>query len=103
MGAYKCDVVVVNKMGAYFHGVLVLCGCYHPDLTATNFMGFKVNGSSLLTLLLSFLCTTRSSDCVDCSTCLLFALLFGLLCNLPVMLCGLSEVVIMYMVQRQNN
>ena len=27
MDAYKCDVVVVIKMGAYFHRVLILCGC----------------------------------------------------------------------------
>ena len=27
IGAYKCDVVVVTKMGAYIHGVLILCGC----------------------------------------------------------------------------
>ena len=27
MGTYKCDVVVVIKMGAYIHGVLILCGC----------------------------------------------------------------------------
>ena len=27
MGAYKCDVVVVIKMGAYIHGVFILCGC----------------------------------------------------------------------------
>ena len=27
MGAYKRDVVVVIKMGAYIHGVLILCGC----------------------------------------------------------------------------
>ena len=27
MGAYKQDVVVVIKMGAYIHGVLILCGC----------------------------------------------------------------------------
>ena len=26
MGAYKRDVVVVIKMGAYIHGVLILCG-----------------------------------------------------------------------------
>ena len=25
--AYKLDVVVVIKMGAYIHGVLILCGC----------------------------------------------------------------------------
>ena len=27
MGAYKCNVVVVIEMGAYIHGVLILCGC----------------------------------------------------------------------------
>ena len=28
MGAYKCDVVVVMPaVGAYIHGVLILCGC----------------------------------------------------------------------------
>ena len=27
MGAYKRDMVVVIKMGAYIHGVLILCGC----------------------------------------------------------------------------
>ena len=27
MGAYKRDVVVVIKMGACIHGVLILCGC----------------------------------------------------------------------------
>ena len=27
MGAYKRDVVVVIKMGAYIQGVLILCGC----------------------------------------------------------------------------
>ena len=26
VGAYKCDVVVVIRMGAYIHGVLILCG-----------------------------------------------------------------------------
>ena len=25
--AYKCDVVVVITMGAYIHGVFILCGC----------------------------------------------------------------------------
>ena len=28
MGAYKRDVVVVIKMGAYIHGMLILCGCF---------------------------------------------------------------------------
>ena len=27
MGAFKRDVVVVITMGAYIHGVLILCGC----------------------------------------------------------------------------
>ena len=27
MGAYKRDVVVVIKTGAYIHGVLIFCGC----------------------------------------------------------------------------
>ena len=27
MGAYERRVVVVIKMGAYIHGVLILCGC----------------------------------------------------------------------------
>ena len=27
MDAYKCYVVAVIKMGAYIHGVLILCGC----------------------------------------------------------------------------
>ena len=27
MGVYKHNVVVVIKMGAYIHGVLILCGC----------------------------------------------------------------------------
>ena len=27
LGAYKRDVVVIIKMGAYIYGVLILCGC----------------------------------------------------------------------------
>ena len=27
MSVYKCDVVVVIKIGTYIHGVLILCGC----------------------------------------------------------------------------
>ena len=27
MGAYKHDVIVVIKMGAYINGMLILCGC----------------------------------------------------------------------------
>ena len=42
MGAYKHDVVVVIKMGAYIHGVLILCGCllsrfYGMVLHSSNF------------------------------------------------------------------
>ena len=37
MGAYKRDVI---KMGAYIHGVLILCRCpfydTHPDLVSCN-------------------------------------------------------------------
>ena len=33
MGAYKRDVVVVIKMGAYIHGVLILCGCLLYGIT----------------------------------------------------------------------
>ena len=39
MGAYKRDVVVVIKMGAYIHEVLISCGClfrvgaYYRDFT----------------------------------------------------------------------
>ena len=34
MGAYKRVVVVVIKMGAYIHGVLILCGCLlYPNFT----------------------------------------------------------------------
>ena len=31
MGAYKCDAVVVIKMGAYIHGVLIFYGCLLPQ------------------------------------------------------------------------
>ena len=33
MGAYKRDVVVVIKMGAYIHGCLFFVGAYYPDFT----------------------------------------------------------------------
>ena len=33
MGAYKRDVVVAIKMGAYIHGVLILCECLLSDFT----------------------------------------------------------------------
>ena len=32
-GAYKHDVVVVIKMGAYIHGCLFCVGAYYPDFT----------------------------------------------------------------------
>ena len=43
MGVYKHNVVVVIKMGAYIHGVLILCGCllfrfYGSVLDKTNTM-----------------------------------------------------------------
>ena len=33
MGAYKCNVVIVIKMGAYIHGGLFCLGAYYPDFT----------------------------------------------------------------------
>ena len=33
MGAYKRNVVVVMKMGAYIHGCLFCVGAYYPDFT----------------------------------------------------------------------
>ena len=38
MGAYKHDEVVIIKMGAYIHGVLILCGCL-----LSRFYGMKQN------------------------------------------------------------
>ena len=35
MGAYKHDVVVVIKMGAYIHGCLFCVGAYYPDFMMT--------------------------------------------------------------------
>ena len=39
MGAYKRNVI---KMGAYIHGVLILCGC-----SLSRFYGKLVNSSTL--------------------------------------------------------
>ena len=36
MGAYKRDAVVVIKMGAYIHGVLILCGCLISQFYGTE-------------------------------------------------------------------
>ena len=36
MGAYKRDVVVVIKMGAYIHGCLFCVGAYYPDFTVLS-------------------------------------------------------------------
>ena len=36
MGAYKRDVVVVIKMVAYIHGVLILCGCLLSRFYSSN-------------------------------------------------------------------
>ena len=33
MGAYKRDVIVVIKMGAYIHGMLICVGAYYPNFT----------------------------------------------------------------------
>ena len=36
MGAYKRNVVVVIKMGAYIYGVLILCGCLLSQFYGMN-------------------------------------------------------------------
>ena len=41
MGAYKRDVVVVIKMGAYIHGVLILCGCLLSRFYGI-YIGYKI-------------------------------------------------------------
>ena len=33
MGAYKRDVAIVIKIGAYIHGCLFCVGAYYPDFT----------------------------------------------------------------------
>ena len=38
VGAYKRDVVVVIKMGAYIHGVLILCGCRFYGTLPRNYL-----------------------------------------------------------------
>ena len=42
MGAYKRLVVVVMRLGAYIHGVLILCGCL-----LSQFYGMIVISTSL--------------------------------------------------------
>ena len=44
MGPYKHDVVVVIKMGAYIHGVLILYGC-----SQSRFYGSKKKVGCLTT------------------------------------------------------
>ena len=36
MGAYKRDVIVVIKMGAYINGCLFCVGAYYPDFTVVH-------------------------------------------------------------------
>ena len=36
MGSYKHDVVVVIEMGAYIHGLLILCGCLFSQFYGTR-------------------------------------------------------------------
>ena len=44
MGAYKRNVVVVIKMGAYIHGCLFCVGAYYPDFTqySNNYVHTKL-------------------------------------------------------------
>ena len=46
MGAYKHDMVVVIKMGAYIYRVLILCGCLLSQFYSISkyyFHTYKVN------------------------------------------------------------
>ena len=45
MGAYKRDVVVVIRMGAYIHGVLILCGCLLSRFYGMSFVYYVVHRS----------------------------------------------------------
>ena len=49
MGAYKCDVVVVIKMGAYIMGCLFCVGAYYPDFTVLGKASYKqyINDSTV--------------------------------------------------------
>ena len=38
VGAYKHAVVVVIKIGAYIHRVLIYVGAYYTDFTAYNYI-----------------------------------------------------------------
>ena len=38
MDAYKRDVVVVIKIGAYIHGCLFCVGAYYPNFTVLHFL-----------------------------------------------------------------
>ena len=42
MGAYKPDVVVVVKIGAYIHGCLFCVSAYYPDFMVSMLYGLKV-------------------------------------------------------------
>ena len=42
MGAYKHDVVVVIKMSAYIHGVLILSGCLLSQFYGMNQLSIVV-------------------------------------------------------------
>ena len=39
LGTYKRNVIVVIKMGAYIHGVLILCGCLLSRFYCTTSVG----------------------------------------------------------------
>ena len=57
MDAYKHDVVVVIKMGAYFYGVLILCGCQ-----LSRFYGITV---SIVGQHVDMLGTSFPSECIQ--------------------------------------
>ena len=66
MGAYKRNVVVVIKMGAYIYGVFILCGClfcvgaYYPDfMVFTLFLCLGCNSKSVTIYLLQLFSLER--------------------------------------------
>ena len=59
MGAYKRDVVVITKMGAYIHGVHIFYGCllsrfYGISHVFTSQRRVKIQHTSEMTILSSF-------------------------------------------------
>ena len=66
MGAYKRDVVVVIKMGAYIYEVLILCGCLLSRFTGFVNFPFLVATSILSSrCLMTTNCGQIQSPCME--------------------------------------